>query len=307
MGSGVTTTLVIGLGLGVAGAACGAGRVVTLGDGSPRPYHFDAPKLVAEIAAPADRTDNPTLTGDLLEIFFTSDRAGTGDLWFARRAEATLPFDAPAPIAELNTDGFETSAAISTDGLTLWFGSDRSGSMGGIDVWASTRPSRASPWTAPVNVESLNSTADDIPRPPGLHGTVMPMASTRAAVGRYWSYFATRAGSGSPFGAPIEIAGVAHANRSTVDAFLSDDGLTLFYSASGFGALDAGAGGATSDLYVSFRRSVREGFELTQPLDDLNTAGDERDPWLTPDGTILYFTSDRDGQLVIYTAAVQPR
>ena len=158
-----------------------------------------------------------------------------------------------------------------------------------------------------MNVESLNSTADDIPRPPGLHGTVMPMASTRAAVGRYWSYFATRAGSGSPFGAPIEIAGVAHANRSTVDAFLSDDGLTLFYSASGFGALDAGAGGATSDLYVSFRRSVSEGFELTQPLDDLNTAGDERDPWLTPDGTILYFTSDRDGQLVIYTAAVQPR
>src|SRR5205814_104093 len=35
--------------------------------------------------------------------------------------------------------------------------------------------------------------------------------------------------------------------------------------------------------------------------------GDERDPWLTPDGKTLYFTSDRDGSLSIYTASVQPR
>ena len=46
---------------------------------------------------------------------------------------------------------------------------------------------------------------------------------------------------------------------------------------------------------------------MTHPLDDLNTPGDERDPWLTPDGKTLYFTSDRDGALNIYTAAVKPR
>ena len=46
---------------------------------------------------------------------------------------------------------------------------------------------------------------------------------------------------------------------------------------------------------------------MSQPLDDLNTAGDERDPWLTPDGKTLYFTSDRDGALNIYTALVKPR
>ncbi len=50
-----------------------------------------------------------------------------------------------------------------------------------------------------------------------------------------------------------------------------------------------------------------EPFSVTQPLDDLNTAGDERDPWLSPDGHTLYFTSDRSGVLQIYTAQVAPR
>ena len=63
----------------------------------------------------------------------------------------------------------------------------------------------------------------------------------------------------------------------------------------------------SADLFVAFRRSTSEPFSATFPLDDLNTGGDERDPWLTPDGKTLYFTSDRDGALSIYTAAVKPR
>jgi Tol biopolymer transport system component len=64
---------------------------------------------------------------------------------------------------------------------------------------------------------------------------------------------------------------------------------------------------ATADLYVAWRQSVNDAFSVTQPLGDLNTPGDERDPWLTPDGKTLYFTSDRDGTLNIYTAVVKPR
>jgi hypothetical protein len=112
-------------------AACGGGQVITLGDGSPRPYHFETPVLVTELVA-SDRTDNPTLTGDLLEIYFTSDRAGGGDLWVARRDDRAAVFRPPVPIAELNTDTFETSAAISTDGLRC--GSARTG----LAAWAAS-------------------------------------------------------------------------------------------------------------------------------------------------------------------------
>ena len=284
------------------------GPTVVLGDSSPRPYHFATPVLVTELASPA-RTDNPTLTADLREIFFTTDRdSGNGDVWVATRASPSAPFGAAEPVGAVNTDAFETSAAISGDGLTLWFGSDRAGGAGGVDVWVAQRSARGAAWSTPVNVVALNSPEDDIPRPPGQHGLVMPMASARPAArdpsGTYQTYLTARAGAGASFGVPVAIAELDYTNRSTVDGFLTDDGLTLFFSSAPAGA-DAGA--APGDLYVAWRRSTDGPFDVTQPLDDLNTAADERDPWLSPDGGTLYFTSDRSGVLQIYTAAVAPR
>jgi hypothetical protein len=308
----------------MAAAGCTTGRTVVLGDGVVQPYHFGTPQIVAELAAPPDRTDNPTLTGDLLEIYFTSDRvSGNGDVWFATRAHATDPFGAPAPVTAVNTDGFETSSAISTDGLTLWFGSDRPGGAGANDVWVSTRANRSAPWSTPVNVVALNSSDDDIPRPPGQHGLVMPLASQRTDPQSYETYFAPRASSGAPFATPVLVPELVVNDRSTVDAFLADDGLTIFFSrgprepvvadggadgAAPDGSAaspDSGAAVTTSDLYVAWRRSVDEAFSAIQPLNDLNTTMyDERDPWLTPDGKTLYFTSNRSGTLTIYTAPV---
>jgi hypothetical protein len=297
-------------------AGCGWGRTVTLGAETPAPYHFGAAKLIAELAS-TKRTDNPTLTGDQLEIFFTSDRdSGNGDVWSASRASVGVPFDAPAPVIEVNSSGFETSSAISADGLTLWFGSDRAGGVGLLDVWVSTRPARGAAWSTPVNVLALNSPADDIPRPPGQRGLVMPLASSRVVQGLYWTYLAARRTEGAPFGAPVAIPELSYTDRSTVDAFLTDDGLTMFFSSGAFSPTPAGDAGATdaaptvttSDLYVAWRRTTGEAFSDTQPLTDLNTAAEERDPWLSPDGRTLYFTSDRDGGvLAIYSAPVLPR
>jgi hypothetical protein len=295
--------------------ACTAGQLVKLGDSSPPPYHFDPPVLVTELASPS-RTDNPTLTADLREIYFTTDRTtGNGDVWFATRATASGAFGPPAPVAAVNGASFETSSAISADGLTLWFGSDRPGGAGGTDIWVSQRATRSAPWSSPENVVALNSPADDIPRPPGQHALVMPMASTKPAPGNpavnnYQTYLASRAAAGAPFAAPVAIPELDYANRSTVDGCLTDDGLTLFFSSAPVvtgvdGGADAGVDKA--DLFVAWRRSTSEPFSVTQPLDDLNTSADERDPWLTPDGTTLYFTSDRGGALNIYTATVRQR
>jgi hypothetical protein len=298
----------------LAPAAIGAcdGKTLTLGRYAPASYRFEVPQIVPELRTDM-RTDNPTLTADLLEIFFTSDRSGNGDVWTARRASRSQPFVSPTPVSEVNTSTFETSAAISADGLTLWFGSDRQpGGVGTTDIWMSTRPNRNAPWsTPPTNVIPLNTPLEDIPRPPGQHELVMPLSSKQGASAVYQTYLATRASPGAPFGAPVLISELAFTDKSTVDGFLSDDGLTLFYSSAPLlpadGAAPADGGMPTADLFVAFRRSVDEAFSMAQPLDDLNTPGDERDPWLTPDGKTLYFTSDRDGSLNIYTASVKPR
>jgi hypothetical protein len=150
---------------------------------------------------------------------------------------------------------------------------------------------------------------------------VMPMSSARnPAAPAYQIYFATRAGSAAPFGAPVPVDELDAVDRLTVDGFLTNDGLALFYSAAsespardaaageaGVGASDAGVTFDSSDLFVAVRRSTDEPFEVVQALTDLNTSASERDPWLSPDGRTFYFTSDRDGVPNIYSVGVRPR
>src|SRR4051812_28768819 len=76
----------------------------TEGDGGPA-TGWSTPVQITELADP-DGADDPSLTGDLLEIYFGSDRAGsmtTGaapleDIWVAKRASPTDPWGAPTNV-----------------------------------------------------------------------------------------------------------------------------------------------------------------------------------------------------------------
>ena len=281
--------------IGAAVPACD-GSTIDLGDPRPLPYKFGAPKLLTELGTTTYSNQNPTLTADLLEIYFTSNRGDTGgDVWTARRASASDPFDEPTRVAEVSSPDYETSPAISLDGLTLYFGSDRDGTAGGLDIWSATRPDRTTPWSAVENLTALSSATNDIPRPPGQHGLVMPMASERdSASGGYKTYLSARPAFDQPFDVGAVVSGLAPADIFA-DAFLSDDGLTMFYAAA--------VNGNKPDMFVAWRLSTADRFSLPTPLTDLNTPHDERDPWLSPDGTRFYFTSDRgNGLLQIYEA-----
>jgi Tol biopolymer transport system component len=279
-------------------AACGDGPTLLLGDSAPRRYRFNPPELLQELSDPA-KTDNPSLTADLLEIYFTSERDGPfADIFVAERSDRSQPFSSIRRLM-LNAPGVETSPAVSADGLTLWFGSDRPGGEGAVDVWVATRSSRSEPWSLPENVGVLNTSGNDLPRPPGDAERVMPMASDFGEeLLTYRIQFAERDEVTSPFGAPVLRSELVFPDESTVDAFLTDDGLTLFYV--------TGPPFEPADLYVAGRRATSDPFEQSVPLAELNTASDERDPWLSPDGTELYFSSDRSGVYEIYVATVVP-
>jgi WD40-like Beta Propeller Repeat len=278
------------------GTGCG-GTTVDLGVPRPPPYLFGSPRLLAELDI-AYANQNPTLTADLLDLYFTSNRGADGaDVWAAHRAASSDPFDPPAVVAEVSSPMYETSPAIALDGLSVYFGSDRDGGLGDLDIWSATRADRAAPWSSVANLSALNSAAKDIPRPPGQHGLVMPMSSERDSVGSYRTFLSARPSADQPFGVPALISGLTGADASLTDAYLSDDGLTLFYAVA--------PPGGTPDLYVAWRASTADRFSLPTALTDLNSTADERDPWLSPDGTVFFFTSDRTGSLQIYEASAR--
>src|SRR5690606_9964352 len=138
---------------------------------------------------------------------------------------------------------------------------------------------------------------DDIPRPPGQGGLVMPLASRRVG-GDYQTYLAERSSVQEAFLSPTLLEEVTQGNAVVVDGFLSEDGLLLLYTIDPEGDEEQG------DLYFSVRDTVDEKFSTAQPIEGVNTAAEERDPWLSPDGETLYFVSDRDseGDRDIYVA-----
>lgn len=294
---------------GLASMACSGEELLTLGrsvatadssstsvvDAGPVSFTFEAPVLVTELQSQT-KDDNPTLTWDMTEIYFTSTRGGDADLWWARRDNVSQPFGEPQLLAELSTTDFDTSPAVDGDGLGFWFATAALGGAGGLDILRSVRANRETPWETPVLVPELNSDNDDIPRPVGAGGLVMPLGSRRGG-GDYLTYLATREDQQAPFSEIQELSELAGDEEVVADAFLDADGLTLLFARAPVGE--------PADLFWSTRASVDEPFGESVAVLGLNTEADERDPWLSPNGQTLFFSSDRDGNLAIYQATRQ--
>jgi hypothetical protein len=251
---------------------------------------FAEPVLIAELGSDS-KDDNPTLTADLTELYFTSTRGGDADVWVARRANATEPFAEPEPLAIVNSEEFDSSPAVSPNGLELWLGSKR-GVNGDVEIFVSRRASRDAAWSEPEVVAELNSSADDIPRPVDNSGLLMPLASRREG-DNYLTFLARRETSSAPFSAPVLLGELLVEDANTVDAFLTDEPA---------GILFVHAQDELGDLFFAPRVS-ESAFGVQVPVASLNTTSDERDPWLSPDGETLFFASNRGGELQLYQAA----
>jgi WD40-like Beta Propeller Repeat len=279
--------------------ACGDGTRIVLGQGPlPGAGPFGAPVVVAELSASSANDFKESLTADMLEVYFCSDRPGGPggqDVWVATRARTNDPWTAPRCLVDVSSPSLETGTAIAADGLTLWLASDRPGGTGGLDIWVSTRSSRGSPWSTPAPVSELNTTGDEFPRPPAESGLVMPPSYRAAPYNKYQTSLTSRADAAAPWTMPVRLAEIDTSPIDT-DAFLTEDGLVLYLSSDRVTAGD-------QDLFVASRPDLKSPFGQALPLAELNAKGaQDRDPWLSPDGHEIYFSSDRGGTLKIYRA-----
>jgi hypothetical protein len=224
---------------------------------------------------------SPSLTDDQLELYFEANR----DIYKVVRPSMTSAWS--APMAVIGGTTAELAPAVSYDGLQMAFTSDRAGA-GRLDIYVSTRPSKASGWGAAVSDPKLmtNATESGASFTADNLGLVFDIVSSQG--GSLW--VTQRPSATASWGPPAQF----YSPGGTVaNGMLSRDKLWLFY--------DVTAGGVVH-LAVSHRTSEADLFPPGDVISELGAA-DHRMPWISPDGHTLYFTAvDVDGIGAIYMA-----
>lgn len=166
-----------------------------------------------------------------------------------------------------------------------------------MDIWVSTRSDRNSDWSEPVAVTALNTSGYEIPRPVGNRGLQMPM-SRHGSNDNYQLLMATRPSTSADWLPPTPITELADPSMLMVDGFLTDDGTMLLFNAEQ-------PDNTRSNIERTWRLTGGEPFASPVLVgDDLNSAALNRDPWLSSDGNHFFFSSDRDGSIMVYEADV---
>jgi hypothetical protein len=104
----------------------------------------------------------PIISHDGLTFIFASTRPGRNnfDLWMSTRPAAEGDWAAPVNMGPgVNSSAQDCEVCLSTDGLALFFMSDRPGGRGSYDVWMTTRRSQAAAWSPPVNLGPVINTS----------------------------------------------------------------------------------------------------------------------------------------------------
>ncbi|HEV8325566.1 MAG TPA: hypothetical protein VG389_28415 [Myxococcota bacterium] len=122
----------------------------TGGAGNQDLYSATRASVAAPFGLPANMTSlntfdgefAPSVSADGLTLYFVSDRPGglgSYDIWAATRADTAGTFGSPVPVSGVNDVGVDSTPALTFDGTTLFFASDRPGSLGAVDLWMAQR------------------------------------------------------------------------------------------------------------------------------------------------------------------------
>lgn len=242
------------------------------------------PARIMAASSPTLAEDDCTMSSTTLELYFAvvDPTSMTKDLYVATRASKSADFD---PAMKL---GFNVSALVdetprlSSDDLTLYYGSARAGGVGGEDIWFVHRNTVGGAWGPPQNLSEVNSTlVDKWFMPCSLNNDYL-LVSNRGALA-YTTLFEGTLGGGPPTKVAVLDAGV-----SQTGTFLTPDCLTLYFAMS-------------NDIYVSTRTAVGQPWKAATVVTDFSTPTySEQDPWESADERTFIFASNAAGTNDIY-------
>ena len=255
---------------------------------------FGTPQVITGLRGDAFDVQDPSMTSEELELYFTSPTGGQNDIWLARRTLTTDPWGAGALVSELSSPQNDEDPEVSVDGLNLFFSSDRGGD--GVHLYVSQRRTRDTPWEQPVRVDGLGSATLDVAPAVDRTQLYLAFASQRGAASDLHLFAATRPDASAAWQLAGELTALNSTSRDT-DPALFAQGRSLI-----FASLRAAPGGKT-DLFQTSRSDVSSPFASSvDSISALTTSASEEDPWVSQDGRHILFVSDRDGRSRIYEA-----
>ncbi|MBL7189540.1 MAG: PD40 domain-containing protein [Phycisphaerae bacterium] len=249
---------------------------------------------------------SPCISADGLELYFTSTRTGQqgcifGDrnIWVSTRPMTEDGWGPPQKLGPpVNTSGNEGSAAISSDGLEMYFErwySDADSALH-ASIWVSRRTSQSDPWDEPTQLDLLGD-GEENEGAPALSADGLELYFTYADfAGRIGKlYVAKRETIDSPWSQPVSIGPAVNDYGCQAMCKISSDGLVLVFN-DWWNCPSRPDGFGERDIWLT-RRATRES-EWEPPVNLgplVNTAFSEYAPMISADGSTLYFGSNRCG------------
>lgn len=255
---------------------------------------WGTPMLLSELDADGS-DDDPSLTDDLLTMYFGSTRSGGmgfEDILMTTRASVDAAWEDPVAVTALNSVVADSNVEISGDGLTVTFTSNRGGTL---DLYQSRRTLITDPWPTPTPIPGLKRGASSEYGGQLVDGGLGIFYCSNRGIDEK-IYFAQRINLAMPFMNPIAVSGIdSAANECDVWRV----GETLYFTR------DTGVV-PPRDIYAADRKPAAPLDYLAPQLvgPDISVASDDSDPWVSADQRVFFFASNRaDGiSTSIYTS-----
>jgi serine/threonine protein kinase/Tol biopolymer transport system component len=180
---------------------------------------------------------------------------------------------------------------LSFDGLELYIDSKRPGGYGDVNLWVLKRASINEDWGPPENLGAVVNDQGAAFGSISADGLTLYFTSDRpGGYGDLDLWATTRATKNDPWRTPTNLGPKVNSSNTDACPWISADGLELYFQSWRTGGYSGG------DIYVARRATQSDPWAEPVNLGPLvNTKYDDLTPSLSPDGLLLWLSSNRPG------------
>ncbi len=208
-------------------------------------------------------------------------------------AYADFTFGEPTNLGPtINSPHKDFPGSFTSDGLEMYLDSNRSSGPMKDDIYVSTRATTDDAWGTPVKLgPPVNSSSSDFGATISTDGLSLYFTTLNRA-GGYGSldiWVATRATVSDPWGESSNLGPTINTSQDDLSTSISCDGLVLYFDRK---PPPAGPG----DIYMSTRPTTNDAWGEPVNLGPIvNSSDADGSPCISPNGLLLFFSSNRPG------------